>query len=304
MPHPHSALLVASAAAAVLLCYALSRRRRAKRPAPERPEQGGWGEPCPAASSSMAQHLCDANASRPHVDGSPIYTSLTKQQPYVSERLKLDMRQPDEFESLFMRLCQKDAAKGCIDPELIGVLRDTAVVTVRLDGSGGEQQQRWLELQLPAFMAHLANPLALCDPEMPEETTALWGDGSWTGTLIWDSAVHVTELLLASEAWRASIRGASVVELGCGLGLPGLVCALLGAAPVLLTDRGAVAALAEEGCRTHSALAAAHGVTLEWEAAALQALVDERLSGAPPGLIIACDCIFAPMFGSTFLLLE
>ena len=52
--------------------------------------------------------------------------------------------------------------------------------------------------------------------------------------------------MLASAEWRARLRGASCLELGCGLGLPGLVCHLLGAAPVLLTDRRDVAALVAE----------------------------------------------------------
>ena len=49
--------------------------------------------------------------------------------------------------------------------------------------------------------------------------------------------------------------------------------------------------------------AAAAGVTLEWEEGSAQQLVQRHLGGEPPGLIIACDCIFAPMFGDTFLLL-
>lgn len=203
----------------------------------------------------MPEALAAATAAAPYVDGSPVYRMLTKQQRYASAWLSLHMVQPDEFESLFMRLNQKDVAKGCIDPDVIGVLRDVAVIGVRL----ADRDDEWCELRVPAFMAHLADPMALCDNEVVEPTSALWADGSWTGTLIWDSAVHVTELLLASPAWRATLRGTSVVELGCGLGLPGLACALLGASPVLLTDRGVVAELAEEGCRSHPQLAAAHG---------------------------------------------
>ncbi|KAL1527452.1 hypothetical protein AB1Y20_016117 [Prymnesium parvum] len=273
------------AAGAALLLLLVARRRKAR-----------------AARRGVLQVLRDAEQSTPYVDGSPIYRKLVKRQAYASESLRLAMEQPDEFESLFMRLSQKDVAKGCIDPELVGVLRDTAVVSVRRRGRG--ESAEWCEMRLPAFMAHLANPMALLDPEVAEDATPLWSDGSWTGTLIWDSAVHATEFLLSNEAWRASLEGESVLELGCGLGLPGIVCALLGAAPVVLTDRGAVAALAEEGCRANPQLAAVRGVTLEWEEAAVKDLVTKHFNGQPPGVIIACDCIFAPMFGDSFLLLE
>lgn len=254
----------------------------------------------------MTQPLQDAELARLYEDGSPIYRKLVKQEPYESETLKLEMLQPDEFERLFMRLNQKDVAKGCIDPDLIGVIRDTASMSVRkCDNDATDETGAWWHLSIPAFMAHLANPMALCDPEVEERSSPLWKDGSWTGTLIWDSAVHVTEMLLASGAWRELLKGKSVVELGCGLGLPGIVCSLLGAAPVLLTDRGVVAALAEEGCRANPELLSnVHGLTLEWEEAAVQQLVKQHLDGQPPGVIIACDCIFAPMFGDTFLLLE
>ena len=54
---------------------------------------------------------------------------------------------------------------------------------------------------------------------------------------MWDSAVHVVEWMLCDAAWRRRVRGASVLELGCGVALPGLVAHLLGARVALLTDR-------------------------------------------------------------------
>ena len=163
-----------------------------------------------------ARALAEAEASQPYADGSPIYGKLNKQQPHFSTTLELQLQCPDAFESLFMRLCQKDVAKGCIDPDLLdGALRDWFDVRVRADG------ERWRSLKLPAFMAHLASPMGLVDPEADEATISpLFRDGTWTGTLIWDSAVHVCELML-SAAWRGRMRGTSVLELGCGLGLPG-----------------------------------------------------------------------------------
>ena len=47
----------------------------------------------------------------------------------------------------------------------------------------------------------------------------------------------MTEFMLSDETWRRRVRGACVLELGCGLALPGLVAHLLGARTALLTDR-------------------------------------------------------------------
>ena len=174
---------------------------------------------CAEDEMPIIQCLRAAEASRPYCDGSPIYSALTKEKPYESDCLRLRMVVPHEFETLFMRLTQKDVAKGCIDPDMIGVLRDFAEVSVRVS----ENESSWRELRLPAFMAHLANPMCLVDEEAEDGCSPLFQDGSWTGTLIWDSTVHVSQLILGSDKWRARLCGRSTVELGCGLGLPGMV---------------------------------------------------------------------------------
>ena len=170
------------------------------------------------------------------------------------------------------------------------------------DEGEGEQQLTRSTFRLPAFLAHLASPLALVDPDVDDAVLRpLWADGTWTGTLVWDSAVHCCELLLETSAWRRRLRGdalhgrapASVLELGCGLGLPGLVCHALGAAPVLLTDRPAVSQLVGEGLALNGIQpAAARAVDFEWSDHAAAALKDEHLDGRSPDVIIACDCIF------------
>ena len=58
-----------------------------------------------------------------------------------------------------------------------------------------------------------------------------WSDGG-TGWRAWPCAL----LLACWLARGGSVRGRSVLEVGCGLGLPGLAAAALGAARVVLTD--------------------------------------------------------------------
>mmetsp|Transcript_15143 Transcript_15143/g.39100 ORF Transcript_15143/g.39100 Transcript_15143/m.39100 type:complete len:350 (-) Transcript_15143:215-1264(-) len=250
---------------------------------------------------SIQTVLSEAEKSVAYTESSPVYGMLVRAKAYETPNLSVQYFLPEglPLESLFTRIIQKDVAKGIIDPEQLGTdaCCDIASVHVRLEAN------TWRELRLPIFMAHLANPLGLCDAEAEDPSVPLWADGSWTGTLLWDSAALVCEIFLASPSWRARLRGASCVELGAGLGLPGLVGSLLGATPVLLTDRQDVALLAEAGCRANR-LDGAVGVELDWEEGAARQMLKDHLDGQAPSIILACDCIFAPLFGESHLLLQ
>jgi len=123
--------------------------------------------------------------------------------------------------------------------------------------------------------------------------------GTSTGFLLWDSAVHMVEYLLQR---RGIIKGRNIVELGCGLGLPGFVCAQLGARKVGLTDRPLVVKLCSKGVDLNE-LPNVFAECLEWrDGDALN--LKEKSFGGHVDIIIACDCIFAPLFGDNFLLLN
>ena len=245
--------------------------------------------------------LHTAEASIPFDESSPIHHSMNRGERYSSELLVLEYHKPDDFESLDVRLFQRDVAKGCIDPDVFGsdAGRDWATVAACVDGG-------WRELKLPAFLAHLATPAALFAPEIDEATIApLYHDGTFTGSLLWDSAILVSELLLASAEWRDRVRGSTVVELGCGLGLPGWVAHLLGARAALLTDRGAISDLVEAARAWNGSPPSVAAVEFPWSDDGAKALLSHaHLNGTRPDVLLACDCIFTPLFGGPFLLLE
>ncbi|KAK9094914.1 hypothetical protein Scep_026383 [Stephania cephalantha] len=58
-----------------------------------------------------------------------------------------------------------------------------------------------------------------------------------TGSWVWDSALVLSEWM-ASELGRAelNLHGKTIIELGAGMGIPGLTAARLGATRVILTD--------------------------------------------------------------------
>ncbi|MEA2376816.1 MAG: hypothetical protein QOK00_1600 [Thermoleophilaceae bacterium] len=98
---------------------------------------------------------------------------------------------------------------------------------------------------------------------------------------LWTSAVA-----LAHDIARRSLRGASVLELGCGLGLPSIAAALAGGR-VLATDWSADAA------RATAANAALNLVNLE-TAQVAWGQPDVLLERAPWRYVIASDVLYEP----------
>ena len=96
-----------------------------------------------------------------------------------------------------------------------------------------------------------------------------------------------------------------MIELGCGLGLPGWVAHMLGARTVLLTDRGTITDLVDAGRSWNGAPPSVAAVEFPWsEAGAQSLLARSELQHTRPDVLIACDCIFMPLFGGPFLLLQ
>lgn len=195
-------------------------------------------------------------------------------------------------------------------------------------------------MELPAFMAHMAN-ITYSDgddddddgddgvfigagraSEMPT-MDSIWDGGTWTGSLIWDSAVRLSELFLDNHEWRSEFvsrlqertsnrtPAMTVLELGCGLGLPSYIIMLVMAlthridTKVILTDRAWIADIAADGARMMAEKlrglvgdgASIHVDELEWLSPdSVRAMKEGHLGGAGPDVIIGCDVVFDPLF--------
>jgi predicted nicotinamide N-methyase len=98
---------------------------------------------------------------------------------------------------------------------------------------------------------------------------------------LWSSAVA-----LAHDVARRSLRGAGVLELGCGLGLPSIAAALAGGR-VLATDWSA------DAVRATAANAALNDVALETSQVAWGA-PDAIIERGPWRYVIASDVLYEP----------
>lgn len=190
----------------------------------------------------------------------------------------------DALESLQTRLQRRDPTMGLIDPSRLvlngGDARDVARVTIH--GSENNEGYQSNTFDVFVYLAHLTTEKELLkhvfddsdeesedekegerttssdtaltgespDPDPESLSTLFFTDGSFTGTLLWDAAVRLSEFVLRSETWREKLKNANVVELGCGVGLLGLVAFRCGCKTAALTDRKSLRSLCEDNIKS------------------------------------------------------
>lgn len=117
--------------------------------------------------------------------------------------------------------------------------------------------------------------------------------------MIWPAALRLTDRLLEGHRDRLQ-GGARVIELGCGLAMPGMVCAALGA-DVLLTDKPDVVPYVERrvadnfpGSGGLGAVGSARVAALAWDLESARGLLKEE---GGFDLVICSDGVYAPLYG-------
>ena len=91
-----------------------------------------------------------------------------------------------------------------------------------------------------------------------------------TGLAVWDGAVVLAKYIEHLEGQgQCIVRGRRVLELGCGTGLCGIACAMMGAQSVVLSDleyalRGARRNIELNGNRLHDSAAHVWARELNW----------------------------------------
>jgi len=253
-------------------------------------------------------------------NGMPLHRKLNEHERVDLSALHIEYERAHEsFDSIADRLFLQDPTAGCMDPTLIGrrdictVTRITASAAEAAAAAAGEAaaegEAQGVEeepLKLYCFLAHMVTPQQLmarlcgdengdfCAPDDPRLERIL-DDGTWAGTLLWDAAIHLANEMLRDEEMGALVKGRRVVELGCGLGLPGFVASRwLGASYVELTDREDVVHLCESNIELTKSHELMKARTIEWtdpQDLSQCGVVD---------VILAADCIFQPLYGDSW----
>lgn len=132
----------------------------------------------------------------------------------------------------------------------------------------------------------------------------------WAGTRVWRAAVVALEYLLADEAELRVGSDHAVIELGCGLGVPGMVLHALRKCTVVLTDMGDLIPTVQENLNKAfpgldsdtERLVAPHTILareLDWSAKGVNKLIEET-GLTSIDVVLCCDCIFEPLYGDSW----
>ena len=117
--------------------------------------------------------------------------------------------------------------------------------------------------------------------ELPDDKPVQWAPMVPYSGVLWRSGVA-----LAREVAQASLGGVRVVELGCGMGVPSLAAARVGAT-VLATDEDPYALeLLERNARENGLGDAVETARVEWAAA------DALVARGPFDLVLASDVLY------------
>lgn len=140
-------------------------------------------------------------------------------------------------------------------------------------------------------------PLELSLQLTPDSLEPIFSGAAWAGTVLWRAAVRLIDAALLGPT-RLVVSDASVVELGAGLGVPGMVCARLGAR-VVLTEQDSLVELLERNAQANfdSGIRCAE---LDWEADKARRLKNDLNDGEFFDIVICCDCVYVPLYGDSF----
>lgn len=154
----------------------------------------------------------------------------------------------------------------------------------------------------------------------------LFSGAEWAGTRVWHAAVRAIEFMYLQEyicmyedddkkvinpLYKCLVshknEDVSVLELGCGLGVPGMIASLMGA-KVILSDQESLLQQMEKNIETNfrddeRESKIIQAMTLDWSRSNVNELL--RDSGMINGfdVVLNCDCVFEPLYGESWRLL-
>lgn len=114
-------------------------------------------------------------------------------------------------------------------------------------------------------------------------------DGTqWAGTRLWSAAIVATKYLEAKRKYRR------ILELGCGLGIPGMILQRQNPnSTVVLSDKGDLLENIQGNLQRNNMPDSITAVALDWTAASSDTIGEFDL-------VFNCDCIYEPLYGKSW----
>ena len=163
----------------------------------------------------------------------------------------------------------------------------------------------------------------------PDDLAPLFAGAQWAGTRVWHAAIH--GMIYMEKEYDADLStGASLLELGCGLGVPGMIWHMLGGNAVLSDQESIMSQLhgnlqtnfaetttttkrSDQGVEGRSTTETnltkppSHTISahpLSWSRDGVHRLLaDSGYSKTGFDFVLNCDCVYEPLYGKSWELL-
>ena len=179
-----------------------------------------------------------------------------------------------------------------------------------------------VEIEFPGCEKHPKLCLSTC--MQPTDISPMFSGTQWAGTRVWRSSIVATQYVLQEFGQQSQQtdnneevkKRSTLVELGCGLGVPGMILHAMLGWNVVLTDKDPLPKQLEENCKTnfpdvYGKHIQAH--ELDWSRKGVNELIDQEYFGRKDAeveksragfdFVINCDCVYEPLYGLSWKLL-
>jgi len=146
---------------------------------------------------------------------------------------------------------------------------------------------------------------------LPETAMAPLFDGTqWAGTRVWRAAVVALQYLLQQNVVVLNNSKSTLLELGCGLGVPGMILTAATGCRTVLTDKDDLVPQLRANLETnfdhdnhhHPTTRMIQAQPLDWSSDGVAEL--RRATGIHHfDVVLNCDCIFEPLYGTSWKML-
>ncbi|KAI9913696.1 hypothetical protein PsorP6_006151 [Peronosclerospora sorghi] len=188
-------------------------------------------------------------------------------------------------------------------------MREIAPLVTVFPGEKVDNVERATRVQVGEQALHLTLVM------QEDELAPLFSGAAWAGTIVWDAAVHLARRFLRDYRVKLTdtTNSIRVLELGAGIGVPGMAARMAGAKYVVLTEQPELLRLLrvnlaankhvlrmchddEEHVKEHGEIVAR---ALSWGVHETEAYLtqyrDEKID-----VVLSCDCIYEPLYGSSW----
>jgi predicted nicotinamide N-methyase len=148
---------------------------------------------------------------------------------------------------------------------------------------------------------NMKKPLQISTLLQPQDLAPLFDGAQWAGTRVWHAAIAAIHYLVSTSTITSSTR---ILELGAGLGVPGMVLHSLYKCPVLLTDQESIISQLQQNvqdnftCTLDTDNIRIQARPLSWSQDAIALLLKREQEDFD--IVLNCDCVYEPLYGDSW----